>query len=138
MLGSVAGKVAGIGDGGGDSGGRWPLRQLDVKYAFLHGDLLEEVYTNPPPGFTPKGVKKYGFKQAMADHTLFYKRVGTDITLLIVYDDDMIVTGSNLHEIGELRDYLAMEFEMKDLGDLKYFLGIEVTRFVNRWIHPLR
>jgi transposase InsO family protein len=133
----------------------WPLRQLDVKNAFLHGDLLEEVYMDPPPGFTPKGgkvcklkkalyglkqsprawfgrfshsMKKYGFKQAMADHTLFYKRVGTDITLLIVYVDDMIVTGSNLHEIGELRDYLAKEFEMKDLGDLKYFLGIEVSR----------
>ncbi|CAJ2642525.1 unnamed protein product [Trifolium pratense] len=133
----------------------WPLRQLDVKNAFLHGDLLEEVYMDPPPGFTPKGgkvcklkkalyglkqsprawfgrfshsMKKYGFKQAMADHTLFYKRVGTDITLLIVYVDDMIVTGSNLHEIGELRDYLAKEFEMKDLGDLKYFLSIEVSR----------
>lgn len=64
----------------------------------------------------------------MADHTLFYKRVGTDITLLIVYVDDMIVTGSNLCEIEELRDYLAKEFKMKDLEALKYFLGIEVSR----------
>ncbi|MCI52588.1 hypothetical protein A2U01_0073834, partial [Trifolium medium] len=40
----------------------------------------------------------------------------------------MVDTGSNLHEITELRDYLAMEFEMKELGDSKYFLGIEVSR----------
>lgn len=73
-------------------------------------------------------MKEYGFKQAMADHTLFYKRVGDDITLLIVYVDDMIVTGSNNNEIEKLRSYLSKEFEMKDLGALKYFLGIEVSR----------
>ncbi|XP_059650411.1 uncharacterized mitochondrial protein AtMg00810-like [Cornus florida] len=74
-------------------------------------------------------MKKYGFKQALVDHTLFYKRNGDDITLLIVYMDDMIVIGSNTNEIEKLRSYLAKEFEMKDLGVLKYFLGIEVSRF---------
>lgn len=133
----------------------WPLRQFDVKNAFLHGDLIEEVYMDPPPGFTPKeakvcklkkalyglkqsprawfgrlsySMKEYGFKQALADHTLFYKRDGDDITLLIVYVDDMIVTGSNISEIEKLQCRLAKEFEMKDLGALKYFLGIEVSR----------
>ncbi|KAI9201572.1 hypothetical protein LWI28_025463 [Acer negundo] len=73
-------------------------------------------------------MKEYGFKQALADHTLFYKRDGDDITLLIVYVDDMIVTGTNISEIEKLQCRLAKEFEMKDLGALKYFLGIEVSR----------
>ena len=73
-------------------------------------------------------MKEYGFKQAMVDHTLFYKRDGDDITLLIVYVDDMIVTGNNLKKIEKLQNYLSKEFEMKDLGALKYFLGIEVSR----------
>ncbi|KAJ4706604.1 Retrovirus-related Pol polyprotein from transposon TNT 1-94 [Melia azedarach] len=133
----------------------WPLKQFDVKSAFLHGDLLEEVYMDPPPGFTPKegkvcrlkkalyglkqsprawfgrlsySMKEFGYKQAMADHTLFYKRDGSNITLLIVYVDDMIVTGSSPKEIEKLQNYLAKDFEMKDLGTLKYFLGIEVSR----------
>ena len=114
---------------------------------------------DPPPRFTPKGgkvcklkkalyglkqsprawfgklsysMKEYGFKQAMADHTLFYKRDGDDITLFIVYVDDMIVTGSNSTKIEKLQSYLAKEFEMKDLGPLKYFLGIKVSRTKQR------
>ena len=72
-------------------------------------------------------MKEYGFKQAMVDHTLFYKRDGHNITLLIVYVDDMIVAGSNPIKIKKFRSYLAKEFEMKDLSAFKYFLGIEVS-----------
>ena len=64
----------------------------------------------------------------MVDHTLFYKKDVEDITLLIVYVDDMIVIGRNSTKIEKLQSYLAKEFEMKDLGALKYFLGIEVSR----------
>ncbi|XP_071901935.1 retrovirus-related Pol polyprotein from transposon RE1 isoform X4 [Coffea arabica] len=133
----------------------WPLRQFDVKNAFLHGELTEEVFMDPPQGFTleegkvcrlkkalyglkqsPRAwfgrlthaMEEYGFKQASADHTLFYKRNYNDITVLLVYVDDMIVTGNNKEEIENLRSYLAKEFEIKDLGTLKYFLGIEVSR----------
>ena len=66
-------------------------------------------------------MKEYSFKQAMVDHTLFYKKDVDDITLLIVYVDDMIVIGSNSTKIEKLQSYLAKEFEMKDLGALKYF-----------------
>ena len=69
----------------------------------------------------------YGFKQIMVDHTLLYKRDVNDLTLLIVSIDDMIVRRSNFIKIGKLQSYLDKEFEMKDLGALKYFVGIEAS-----------
>jgi len=56
------------------------------------------------------------------------KRGKRRITTLIIYVDDMIVTGNDQDEIFSLQQYLAFEFEMKKLGNLKYFLGIEVAR----------
>ncbi|CAL2227907.1 unnamed protein product [Prunus armeniaca] len=135
----------------------WTLRQFDIKNAFLHGELEEEVYMSLPPEYRVTGetgnvcklkkalyelkqsprawfgrfttaMKKFGYRQANTDHTLFIKhRVGT-VTLLIIYVDDMIMTGDDTIEIKELHKRLASEFEMKDLGNLKYFLGVEVTR----------
>ena len=123
----------------------------------------------PPPGFTPKegkvcrlkkalyglkqsprpwfnrlsyAMKGFGYKQAMAYHNLFFKRDGDDITLLIVYVDDMIVTSTSPKEVEKLWSHLANEFEMKDLGTLKYFLGIKASRskhrlFLSRQKHTL-
>ncbi|KAJ9559500.1 hypothetical protein OSB04_004660 [Centaurea solstitialis] len=135
----------------------WLLHQFDVKNAFLHGELKEEVYMEAPHGFTDRfgerevcllkkslyGLKQsprawfgkftlamnnYGFKQSNSDHTLFLKRRGNLITCLIIYVDDMIITGDDKEEIAKLRKSLFTDFEMKDLGELKYFLGIEVLR----------
>ncbi|BBH06529.1 ABC-2 type transporter family protein [Prunus dulcis] len=134
----------------------WPLHQFDVKNAFLHGELAEEVYMDIPPGYntTQTGIvcrlrkalyglkqsprawfgrftmamKNNGFKQCNSDHTLFLKHRKGKVTALIIYVDDMIITGNDKQEISQLQDYLATEFEMKDLGGLKYFLGIEVAR----------
>jgi hypothetical protein len=135
----------------------WPLQQFDVKNSFLHGELEEEVYMDLPPGFTTvfdvgkvcklnkslyglkqsprawfgkfsQSMKNYGFKQSQADHTLFLKCDRGKLTALILYVDDMIVTGNDEEGIRRLRDYLAKEFEMKDLGALRYFLSIEVAR----------
>ncbi|CAL8996419.1 unnamed protein product [Prunus brigantina] len=139
----------------------WALHQFDVKNAFLHGDLEEEVYMDLPPGcnFTrdkgnqvcklkkslyglkqsprawfgrfTKSMKFFGYTQSNADHTLFLKRDGKKLTALIVYVDDIVVTGNDTGEQLKLQKYLSQEFEMNDLGDLKYFLGIEVARSAN-------
>ncbi|GAB2281827.1 hypothetical protein Dimus_039497 [Dionaea muscipula] len=73
-------------------------------------------------------MKKFGYQQSNADHTLFVKRRGMAVIALIVYVDDMVVTGNDPQELDALHRHLSEEFEMKDLGQLKYFLGIEVAR----------
>ncbi|KAM0070581.1 putative RNA-directed DNA polymerase [Helianthus debilis subsp. tardiflorus] len=73
-------------------------------------------------------MKKYGFKQSNSDHSLFLKRRDNLVTCLIIYVDDMILTGNDEEEMTTLKDNLFAEFEMTDLGRLKYFLGIEVLR----------
>ena len=71
---------------------------------------------------------KYGYKQSNSDHTLFLKVQGELVTCLIIHVDVMILTGSDAEEIRSLRKKLFEEFEMKDLGELRYFLRIEVLR----------
>ncbi len=70
----------------------------------------------------------FGYCQSNADHTLFMRHRRCKITLLIVYVDDIVVTGDDKEEMALLKECLAQEFEIKDLGRLKYFLGIEVAR----------
>src|SRR3954468_1626878 len=133
---------------------KWPLYQMDVKNAFLNGDLSEVVYTQPPPGISaPEGhvcrLRRalYGLKQAprawferfrqsllsiaytqsMADHAMFRRITQSGIVIPILYVDDMVITGSDSAAISFLKQHLQTEFEMKDLGFLRYFLGIEVA-----------
>nr|GFA25451.1 putative reverse transcriptase, RNA-dependent DNA polymerase [Tanacetum cinerariifolium] len=73
-------------------------------------------------------MKRYGFKQSNSDHTLFLKNRKNHVTCLIIYVDDMVITGNDEEEIKRLKEGLFTEFEMKDLGNLKYFLEIEVLR----------
>ncbi|XP_052479531.1 uncharacterized mitochondrial protein AtMg00810-like [Gossypium raimondii] len=133
----------------------WYLHQLDVNHAFLHGDLHEEVYMLPSPGFAPSASNQvcklqkslYGLKQASrqwfsklttalltlgyiqssADYSLFVKRQQDTFTVLLVYVDDIILTGNSLSEITKVKAYLDQQFRIKDLGELKYFLGLEVA-----------
>ncbi|KAH9774810.1 retrovirus-related pol polyprotein from transposon RE1 [Citrus sinensis] len=112
----------------------WPVQQFDVKNAFLHGDLSEEIYMDLPPRcsgperLNQKAMVRFGYNQSNSDHTLFIKKRQGKITALIVYVDDMVVTDNDEEETEALQKYLSREFEMKDLGALKYFLGIEVSR----------
>ncbi|KAA0042054.1 myosin-9 isoform X2 [Cucumis melo var. makuwa] len=103
----------------------WPLYQLDVKNAFLNGDLVEEVYMSPRQDLKPNLVSSQGH----SDHTLFTKASKTGkIAILIVYVDDIVLTGDDQTEISQLKQRMGDEFEIKDLGNLKYFLGMEVAR----------
>ena len=72
-------------------------------------------------------MKAFGYKQSNSDHTLFIKHKEGKVTILIIYVDDMVMTRDDPSEMKLLQEYLAAEFEMKDLGQLKYFLGIEIA-----------
>nr|GEX88591.1 putative ribonuclease H-like domain-containing protein [Tanacetum cinerariifolium] len=116
-------------------GSRYPMANI------AKGNLSKEakafvasVYSDEIPANTEQALmfslpmKNHGFKQSNSDHTLFLKQRGNLITYLIIYVDDMIVTGDDKEEITKLKKYLFTEFEMKDLGRLKYFLRNEVLR----------
>ena len=76
-----------------------------------------------------KVVKKFGFLQSQADHTLFYRHSKEGkVAILIVYVDDIILTGDDCGGLENSKKFLAKEFEIKDLGNLKYFLGMEFAR----------
>ncbi|XP_043725812.1 uncharacterized mitochondrial protein AtMg00810-like [Telopea speciosissima] len=70
----------------------------------------------------------YGFKHSEADHSLFHLGMGTDYVFVLLYVDDIVITGSNDELISSVKDMLHQQFHIKDLGPLKYFLGIEVAR----------
>lgn len=136
----------------------WIVYQLDVKSAFLHGELIEEVYVEQPLGYEKKGEEDkvyklhkalYGLKQAPRawfsridayfrsegfqncsnEQTLFTKVGNGGKTLLVsVYVDDLIYTSNDDMLLEEFKVSMMKEFEMTDLGKMRYFLGLEVLQ----------
>nr|XP_020191079.1 uncharacterized mitochondrial protein AtMg00810-like [Aegilops tauschii subsp. strangulata] len=135
----------------------WPVHQLDVKNAFLHDTLEEEVYCHQPAGFVddtkPEHVCRlakslYSLKQALrawflrfagflktlgfagtrSDSSLFVYMHGTEMTFLLLYVDDIVLTASTTALLQRTVHRLTGEFAMKDLGPLHFFLGIQVQR----------
>lgn len=85
---------------------------------------------SPQAGFErfSGAMRGRGYIQSQVDHTLFIKHQHNGLTALIVYVDDIVVTGDDYDEMGQLKKYLSQQFEIKDLGQLHYFLGIEILR----------
>ena len=134
----------------------WEVHQMDVHNAFLHGDLKEEVYMRPSPGFTgsdknkvcklhkslyglkqalrcwfeklSSSLRTYGFDQSRSDYSLFTMDRGTEYIQVLVYVDDLVVSASNSSLLASFKAYMNQCFHMKDLGVSKYFLGIELAR----------
>ena len=134
---------------------RWTILQFDVKNAFVHGDLTEEVYMQHPPGYSlgPSGtvcrlrksfyglkqsprmwfgrfssvMKTEGYAHSNGDSSLFFRHSASGVSILVVYVDDILITGSDADETRRLSAALAREFEIKALGPLRYFLGLEVA-----------
>ncbi|GJX06270.1 retrovirus-related pol polyprotein from transposon TNT 1-94 [Tanacetum coccineum] len=134
------------------------LEQLDVKTAFLHGDLDEDIYMTQPEGFQSAGkeenlvcklkkslyglkqaprqwylkfdsfMQRAGYKRCAMDHCCYLKKVGSSSIILLLYVDDMLVAGSDMAEIKKLKRQLSKEFEMKDLGPAKQILGMSIIR----------
>ncbi|KAM2808794.1 hypothetical protein PS2_043635 [Malus domestica] len=133
------------------------LHQMDVKTAFLNGDLQEDIHMIQPLGFVERGKEKmvcklnksiYGLKQASRqwflkfdqvitshgftenkmDDCIYLKFKGSNFIFLILYVDDILLASSDLQLLVETKKLLSTNFEMKDLGEAHYVLGIEIVR----------
>jgi hypothetical protein len=133
----------------------WQLRQLDVNNAFLHDLLNEDVYMVQPPGFkddthphyvcrlnkavyglkqaprawysTLRGaILEFGFMNSRADSSLFIYKTTSVTCYFLVYMDDLVITGNDPIFISSIIDQLSNWFSVKDMGQLHFFLGMEV------------
>ena len=135
----------------------WEVHHLDVKSAFLNGELEEEVYVSQPKGYVKAGQETkvyrllkalYGLRQAPRawyaqlnkcllrlgfvkcpyEHAVYTRREGSETLILGVYVDDLLITGTNIANIVSFKKQMAREFDMTDLGTLSYYLGLEVEQ----------
>jgi hypothetical protein len=133
----------------------WQVHHMDVKSAFLNGDLVAEVYVQQPSGFVVKNgsgkvfkLKKafYGLHQALrawnakldseltrlgfvrnpVEHAVYWRSEKNGYTLVSVYVDDLIITSSSSDNINAFKREMMKSFSMSDLELLSYYLGIQV------------
>uniref|UniRef100_A0A1J3K4I8 Retrovirus-related Pol polyprotein from transposon TNT 1-94 n=2 Tax=Noccaea caerulescens TaxID=107243 RepID=A0A1J3K4I8_NOCCA len=133
------------------------LHQMDVKTAFLNGDLEEEVYMRQPEGFIIEGqedmvcklkksiyglkqasrqwylkfdeiITNFGFKENIVDPCIYLKFSGSKFIFLVLYVDDILLASSDLGLLHQTKNYLSKNFDMKDMGEASYVIGIEIFR----------
>jgi hypothetical protein len=131
------------------------LHQMDVKTTFLNGDLLDNVYMAQPKGFTVKGkehmgchlkkfiyglkqasrqwylkfdetIRSFGFKENEEDNCIYVKFRSENFIFLILYMDDILLASSDVSLLLETKRFLSSNFDMKDLGEASFVLGIEI------------
>ena len=78
--------------------------------------------------YTIHSLLSFRYEQSNADYYLFTKQTSTTLTAVLVYVDDMVITGDDQQEILKLKKQLSSEFHMKDLGELRFFLGLKIVR----------
>lgn len=135
----------------------WEVHHLDVKTAFLNGEIQEEVYVTQPEGFVKRGkenlvyrllkafyglrqaprawysklnkcLEDFGFVRCPYEQAVYTRAMGNDVLIVAVYVDDLLVTGSSLTIIKDFKEQMGCKFDMSDLGKLSYYLGIEVEQ----------
>jgi transposase InsO family protein len=133
------------------------MHQMDVKTAFLNGDLEEDIYMVQPEGFVQQGnehlvcklqkslyglkqsprawyqkidtfLLAHGFTRSIADHSLYFMQEGQHVVIVIIYVDDLIILASLMSLMNALKGMLEREYEMSDLGELHFCLGVEFVR----------
>jgi hypothetical protein len=131
------------------------LHQMDVKTAFINGDLLENVYMVQPKGFAVKEkehigchlrksiyglkqtsiqwylkfdetIRSFGFKENENDNCIYAKFRSEKFIFLILYVDDILLASSDVSLLLETKRFLSSNFDMKDLGEVSFILGIEI------------
>jgi hypothetical protein len=135
----------------------WQVHHMDVKSTFLNGDLKEEVYVRQPAGFIVVGqegkvlrlrkalyglqqalwawsskldntLKKMNFIQSEHEHAMYRRSCDSDVLLIGVYVDDLVITRSSLATVEEFKEEMKWVFLMSDFGLLSFYLGIEVRQ----------
>ena len=135
----------------------WEVHHLDVKTAFLNGEIKEEVYVRQPEGFVQASKENlvyrlvkalYGLRQAPRawyaklsrcledlgcercpyEHAVYTKRADGETMIIGVYVDDLLVIGISIAAINKFKKQMNENFEMSDLGQLSHYMGIEVMK----------
>ncbi|MBY3556105.1 hypothetical protein HGI15_22490, partial [Modestobacter lapidis] len=128
----------------------YEIWQMDVKTAFLNGNIEEDIYMEQPEGFTSSGddhkvcklqrsiyglkqasrswnirfneaIKSFGFLQNMDEPCVYKKVSGSAISFLILYVDDILLIGNDVGMLSTVKLWLSQNFSMKDLGETSYY-----------------